>query len=462
VKKHILIATLLFAGAISAAAAPAPVPAPLKHAAAKPDPAYGAYLSSEGPLSVPALHKRPAHTPGKLSDRMHAMTSGNTYTYLRCYYRLSNDLRDPSTDYVWGLDPSSGGYFHVNGFWYSGSVFAWENMFYSDTSQDALQSACQYTLAQNGIQSPVAMVFGANNDLSFNYTIWTNDSATQGSQINKIVAFGDSLSDNQNMYNASDWKLPNSSSWYIGHFSNGNVWTEYLARNLHLPMYDWALGGAGVNTNDIVIPGLVQQVQSWSQYMQSAPAYNPQNTLFTLLIGGNDLVNYSVPVPQIVLGVQQALNTLISRGARNILVLKLPDVSNAPVFQYRTDSASIAAQVVDYNNQLAQLVGNLRGQYGASLNLQLFDTYTVFNALLTNPSAYGVGNTTQSCLDINSTSTFNYTESHSTRSNCVDPNTFVFWDTLHPTTHTHQILANAVTTFVQQQFGALPAASLQH
>jgi thermolabile hemolysin len=255
------------------------------------------------------------------------------------------------------------------------------------------------------------------------------------------------LSDTQNAYNASDWKLPNSGSWFLGRFSNGKNWVEYLADNLQLPLYNWAVGGAGVSTQDLVIPGVIQQVQSYTEYMQKAQNYQPQNTLFTMLIGGNDLVNYNSTVDQVISGETQALQSLIQAGARNILLLKLPDVSKAPVFGIKTTGATVAAQVIDLNTRLAALVGSLQAQYGSSLHIQLFDSYALFNDLLSNPGKYQVSNTTQSCLNINTDSSTNYLSTQTARSQCSNPDSFVFWDTLHPTTHTHKLLADAVTAF---------------
>ena len=365
----------------------------------------------------------------------------------------------PTTSYVWGLDPSSGDYYRINGSWYAGGLLDWENMFYSAVSQSTLQSVCQSTFASKGITGELALLAAADNALSFNYAVWTNDSASQGTGINKIIAFGDSLSDNQNVYNASDWTLPDSNTWFLGRFSNGKNWVEYLAANLNLPLYDWAVGGAGVTTQDLVIPGVVEQVQSWTEYMQKAPNYQPQNTLFTMLIGGNDLVNYNTTVAQVMSGETQAVQTLINAGARNILILTLPDVSKAPVFTIKTNGATVAAEVVDLNNQLTAMVSGLRAQYGSNLNIRLFDTYALFNDVLNNPANYNVTNTSTSCLNINTDSTLNYLETQNPRSTCTNPDTFVFWDTLHPTTHTHKVLAGAVTSFIEANFGNVSTAT---
>ncbi|AXE32619.1 thermolabile hemolysin [Chromobacterium phragmitis] len=412
-------------------------------------------MSPSGPLSRAELLKRglPKQTASGISAR--SIPGSATYTYVRCFYRASAANTQPGTDYEWALDPSSGDYYRLNGYWWSSSIFDWKNMFYSDVSQDTLRSVCQSTLAKKGKPSQPAMVFAADNAMSFNYTVWTNDQAGQGSRINKIVAFGDSLSDNQNVYNASQWTLPNRNSWYIGHFSNGPVWVEYLADRLKLPLYNWAIGGAGVSTEKLVIPGVVQQVQSWQEYMKQARNYNPSTTLFTMWIGGNDLVNYGSTPDKVIDGQKQALVNLINSGARNILVLKLPDVSRAPVYQLKGGAATVAAQVKDLNQKLDALAVSLRDQYGSSLNLRVFDSYAMFNDVLTNPGKYQVVNTTQSCLNINSDSALNYMQSQSPRANCGNADSFVFWDTLHPTTHTHLVLGNAVADYLGAG-GALP------
>ncbi|MDE1713910.1 SGNH/GDSL hydrolase family protein (plasmid) [Chromobacterium amazonense] len=426
-----------------------------------PDARYAHILSPSGPLSREQLLKQGLPKAKTATARLGAQSVPGpaTYTYVRCYYRASGASTQPTTDYVWALDPSSGDYYRLNGHWWGSGLFDWKNMFYSDVTQDALRSVCQSTLARKGIQQQPAMVFAADNAMSFNYTVWTNDQAGQGTAINKIVAFGDSLSDNQNVYNASQWTLPNRNSWYVGHFSNGPVWVEYLASRLKLPLYNWAIGGAGVSTQKLVIPGVVQQVQSWQEYMKQAPNYNPATTLFTMWIGGNDLVNYGSTPDKVIAGQQQALSNLIQSGGRNILLLKLPDVSRAPVYQLKGGAATVAAQVLDYNQKLAVLAASLNQQYGA--NIQVFDSYALFNDLLTNPGKYQVSNTTQSCLNINTDSALNYMQGQSPRANCGNADAFVFWDTLHPTTHTHLLLGNAVADFLGSS-GAMPLLKTLH
>lgn len=426
--------------------------------AVKPDPELSHYLSSSGPLSVEAMQK--VKTQKNMVSHASRQSSGSTYTYLRCFYRTSTSNTSPTTDYVWGIDPSSGDYYRVNGYWQSSAPVDWENMFYTGTTQAALQSVCQSTLNSQGISGALSLVAAADNSMSYNYQIWSNDSGSQGSAINKIIAFGDSLSDNHNMYNLSDWIIPDSNSWFLGRFSNGYNWVEYVGSNLNLPVYDWAVGDAGVTTTDLVIPGLLQEEQTWASYMQSAQNYQAANTLFTVLIGANDLIGNEETVAQVVSSETQMIQSLISSGARNILVLNLPDISRAPKYTIVSGGSTVQAEVLQLNSQLVTMVNNLRSSNG-NVNIQLFDTYTLFNSLLANPSAYGVTNTTNSCLNINTDSAINYAESQSPRSSCTNADTFVFWDTLHPTTHTHKLLAQSVTSFIQNNFGAISTTAMK-
>ena len=73
--------------------------------------------------------------------------------------------------------------------------------------------------------------------------------------LNKIVVFGDSLSDNGNLYEYMKHKLPISPPYFEGRFTNGPVWIENIATfyypdDAEAHLLDYAFGGSGVSEPD--------------------------------------------------------------------------------------------------------------------------------------------------------------------------------------------------------------------
>lgn len=384
-------------------------------------------------------------------------------TLLRCFYKSSDDTTNTDFDYEWGLKSTSSIFPKtLSGSWWKNTVMNDPaNMFYTDTSQDTLKQYCQNAFTKKGITQPLMWMAAGSSSQSLNYTIWSNDAADQvPGKISKLIVFGDSASDNQNLYSGTQQLMPYHGSWFMGHFSNGKVWNEYLADKLDIPNYNWAVAGAAAD-DYLVIPGLVSQVDSYLAYMESAPNYQPQNSLFTLLIGGNDLVNYARSVDSILDNLQQALEKLIASGAQHILLLNLPAFDRAPVFvdanTERDDAEQIRAQIAAVNSGLMAMVLELSAAH-PTVNLHVFDAKGLVDDILDHPAAYGKTNHTESCLELNDQATSNYLQDHPRRVNCVNADEFVFWDRLHPTTHSHKIIGEGLNgqggaaAFVQSHY----------
>src|SRR6188472_2981783 len=73
--------------------------------------------------------------------------------------------------------------------------------------------------------------------------------------LHNMVVFGDSLSDNGNLYEFMKHQLPQDPPYFAGRFSNGPVWVEHLVAS-YFPndpsshLFDYAFGGAGVSEED--------------------------------------------------------------------------------------------------------------------------------------------------------------------------------------------------------------------
>ncbi|MDD3266430.1 MAG: SGNH/GDSL hydrolase family protein [Burkholderiales bacterium] len=379
----------------------------------------------------------------------------NTYTYIRCYYTKNSNkefdqtITTPETDYIWAKDVNNNNY-KLNGYWNSDGITDWSNMFFTSTPLSEIQQICDRTLSiwsNNEITHSFYQV-AADNRYSFNYSIWQyNDTKESSNQIDKIISFGDSLTDSNNIYNASAWAMPNKKSWFQGRFTNGYTWAEYLSKEMKVPIHNWAVAGSEGKTKYAILSGLNDQIKSWANYMHSAKNYDVKRTLFTVLIGGNDFVNDDRSADDVANDVKTALTTLGKHGAKNVLLMNLPDITKAPIFHASKDPAKVYPKIIAYNDKLRTLVQEMKTLY-PSMNVMLFDSKAELDKIIANPAAYGFDNTSDSCLNINGDSMLNYAKLQLTRSSCTDASKFVFWDTLHPTTATHRILATETLLFV--------------
>ncbi|MFH0289178.1 SGNH/GDSL hydrolase family protein [Vibrio owensii] len=390
------------------------------------------------PLSL-AHADEPSLTPEMVSaSQVRSAQAKQTYTYVRCWYRTSYSEDEPATDWEWAENPD-GSYFTIDGYWWSAVSF--KNMFYTDTPQGIIKERCEQTLDLANENADITF-FAADNRFSYNHTIWSNDPVMQPDQINKVVALGDSLSDTGNIFNASQWRFPNPNSWFLGHFSNGFVWTEYIAQAKNLPLYNWAVGGAAGENQYIALTGVGEQVSSYLAYAKLAKNYKPANTLFTLEFGLNDFMNYNRSVPEVKSDYAEALIKLTDAGAKNLLLMTLPDATRAPQFTYSTQEEidKIRAKIVEMNEFIKAQAAYYTAQ---GYNITLYDTHALFESLTANPEQHGFVNASQACQDINRSSSADYLYHHALRSECASSGSdkFVFWDVTHPTTATHRYVA---------------------
>lgn len=262
--------------------------------------------------------------------------------------------------------------------------------------------------------------------------------------------FGDSLSDNGNLFALTAGTQP-PAPYYNGRFSNGPVFPEYLRSGLQPAAtaaasvrtnLDFAFGGATAAPGSPV-PTLAQQIGM----MQQRGITPAASDLFTVLAGANDLLNtISNPATQnpaavtatgrtAAASVTGAVQTLLSLGAKNILVLNIPDISRTARFTTGSGApaASLASDGVQaFNTDLRSQLGALT--VAADARLTLFDLGSYFNSLLTNASLFGFTNTRQEYLGLLAAG-----------QNPGDVGGYIFWDGIHPTTKTHAILAQALT-----------------
>ena len=165
--------------------------------------------------------------------------------------------------------------------------------------------------------------------------------------------------------------------------------------------------------------------------------------LFFVWGGANDLfINPSAAtVGGAISNLATIINMLYGIGARQFLVPNLPDLSLTPsgLSLSPAERAGLQALSIGFNAGLAGALDGLSVLPG--IDIELFDTFGLFNAILANPGAFGFSTTSTPCV------TGNLQDGGSV---CADPSSYVFWDSVHPTTAAHQVLGNAFAAAVAE------------
>jgi outer membrane lipase/esterase len=306
----------------------------------------------------------------------------------------------------------------------------------------------------------------------------TSDAAT--GSYDALYVFGDSLSDAGNLAAATNGAVPIFPYYPYGRFSNGLNYADVLAGRLGVnpitipnqgpallpsltpaagalfPLgtnYAWggALTGGSVSPLPAsAVPTVLQQVGFYSFARQSGLSADP-NALFVLWGGANDLrdaISYASAHPgdsfakgdavvkNAVDNIKQALVGLESQGAVTVLVPNLPDLGQIP--ETRTlDAADGVFPTAQYataltglfNADLDSMLVSFQG-----LSIKRLDVYSVFNNVLQHPVNYGLDNVTDPCFQGTIASG---------GAMCGTPDSYLFWDDLHPTARIGQILGGA-------------------
>lgn len=263
----------------------------------------------------------------------------------------------------------------------------------------------------------------------------------------RLVVFGDSLSDNGNLYLASGRTQPPSPPYFQGRFSTGLVFTEQLgfaAANFNGPVtgsINLAYGGSRTDNNVAFPPGMRQQLTT---YVGRGGVFGP-NDLVSVLGGANNIfqglsafavlpaasqgnpTGYVNPIlTAAVADMNFIVNDIASRGAGTILVTNLPRLGTTPQFR-PTPLAALADYAGSTFNSSLQTALLTTAAARPGTNIILFDLAKVSDALSANPGRFGLTNTTDSCFNGVTV--------------CSAPDTYLFFDGVHPTAAGHRLIA---------------------
>ena len=236
----------------------------------------------------------------------------------------------------------------------------------------------------------------------------------------QIVAFGDSLSDNGP-----------ADGYGLAVASNGPVWVDYLATSLGVGLLDMAYCGARTDYHPATSSetyGFGWQIDQYINTVASGTA--DSDALYTLWIGGNDLLNITGdPTPVIgnaVTNIAFGINDLVVAGAENILLMNMPNLGTTPLMNGHNtiygppflDNPVGGALLAGAFNQALDLAID---PYKSVINLFEVDVFTMMDQLITD----GYFDNYTNMLSLNLPTTDSY----------------MFWDAIHPTTYAHSLIA---------------------
>ena len=287
----------------------------------------------------------------------------------------------------------------------------------------------------------------------------------QAQDYTSIVVFGDSLSDTGNVAHLTQAKYgvrvpsPLGGDYTDGRFTDGvdtlppsfnykGVWVEQLAKMLpSKPViknsleggtnyaYGFADNGWGTaplafgpgNTLSVNVNNIALQIAT---YLATRPKITDK-TLFVIWGGANDLLEASSPNDVVDAAIIQAANVqhLIEAGATQIIVPNLPPLGLIPRLNGSPLTAAPANQASALYNSVLKAgltivqLANLRRR----VRVYQLDVFSLFKSVVASPTSFLLA-------DVTRMSQGNY---------AANPDTYLFWDDLHPTTRGHDILATS-------------------
>ncbi len=304
-------------------------------------------------------------------------------------------------------------------------------------------------------------------------------SGAAAQRISRIAFFGDSLTDSGNNFIFTGQSTrtpfpvgPAAFSYNIGghHYSNGQVWAEYLTAALQIPnsgkpslrapggvFTNYAVGDARTRAGAPAFPyfDLTTQV---SRFLNDFHGRVQADTLVVIWMGANDLddalnalttdasgATSLVITEDALAAIGTNVQTLYAAGARMFLIVDVPDLSKTPYVRFLGQSDPtipvIASQFsTGFNAALAAESAPLGALPGMQY-FRFFDVDGLLDAVIASPGSFHFEDVTDRCTVPN------------VKGNaiCDNPDAFLFWDATHPTTAGHRTIAAAALSILPPQ-----------
>ena len=338
--------------------------------------------------------------------------------------------------------------------------------------------------------------------------------ANEAPTFNQIVIFGDSLTDNGNLYRAFLGIMPKP-PYYQGRFSNGPTWADvadkYFAEKHNITTENYAVGGETVilrNPFEGHLPYAFKN--SLDSYYFHTLFKDKSHTLFIIWLGANDYLqgakNPEEATSAVITMLQKDIDSLIAAGAKNFLILNLPDMAVTPMAATGSMSDNLHQLSLLHNNKLQAAIDATQKQH-QDITIRSLNVFGIYEDMIKNLDAYNqkyqthIKNLTDACwtngyfiksmanpesdirrmleadydkksmgfnsqnkkdVDFSAMAHFvattpdlmisydvskNYAEG---KKGCDNPDEYAFWDTVHPTAVVHKIVGTILIDNINQ------------
>ncbi|NOS75157.1 MAG: SGNH/GDSL hydrolase family protein [Methyloglobulus sp.] len=278
---------------------------------------------------------------------------------------------------------------------------------------------------------------------------------------NKLVIFGDSLSDSGNLASIPGYGFLNQPPYQHG-FNNGAPAVEQLAKLLNLPLIPSLYLSGGVFGNNFAVAGaraggdtVIDLNTQVAAFLVSQGGSVPDDTLYVIFIGGNDIRDMRnqtnekaahIILDKAITNVANTLSQLLDAGATHFLVVNSPDIGKIPETKaLATEDHNLirraSQKTLAYNKRLAETVQHVKKRKGGAF--VLFDLLTFFNGIAGNGKAYHFFNTNEACY---SSAFFGYYPI----CDSTNMDSFLYFDEIHPTQRVHERLGRALFSVVPE------------
>ena len=243
-----------------------------------------------------------------------------------------------------------------------------------ETSRLAIREACLDTISRiegdKELMLGWVMVARAREDVNVP-PVYPEELAS-GDEVTRVVIFGDSLTDTGRLKHRL--KIFPMKPYWIGRFSNGPMWPEYLAMATGMGVQNHAYGGASAAEPD-ALPGanLYARTRDVGQFFVSGTIElqisdylertlldgkieRADTTAFLIWAGANDYISkepisglittflnspegeagYKVVVERAVMELARHMRTLYEAGARQFVMVNTPDLGRTPIVLQNT------------------------------------------------------------------------------------------------------------------------------